>query len=342
MSTEISLSPDGERFPLPTPEGGRRFCCIGCRQVFIMLTEAAGAADPAEFRRTDLFRRCQEMGIIPRRQEDLADRARRPPADPPPDDRGRPEGLTHHLHIEGMWCPACAWVIEEIVGRQKGVLSAACNFSTDRLRVVYDPVRIGPEQIREEIVRLGYGAAARDEQDGTPGRQAEFVRFAVSAFLTMNVMMLSFALYSGFFTFLSADAVASLSWPIVFMSTAVLAYGGKNIFLRVVRAVPSGAFGMETLVGAGAASAYLYSVYHFAAGSVHLYFDTATMLVTLVLLGKLLERKAKDRVQQDLLTVFSLKPAKVRIALPWRVRWSAKPCRSCPAGFWNTTMPGDR
>ena len=280
-----------------------------------MLSEAAGASDPAAFRRTDLFQRCQEMGIIPRNQEDLAARSRtdRPPAITAPSDGPRTEGLPLHLQIDGMWCPACAWVIEEILGRRQGVLAAACNFSTDRLRVDYDPVRTSPARIREEIERLGYRSRALDEGDSDSGRQPEFIRFALSAFLTMNVMMLSFSLYSGFFTFLSADAVANLSWPIFLMATAVLVYGGKNIFIRAVRAVPSGAFGMETLVGAGAASAYLFSVYNFAAGSVHLYFDTATMLITLVLLGKLLERKAKDRVQQDLATVFSLKPTKVRI-----------------------------
>ncbi len=329
---------------MPTPEGDRRFCCIGCRQVYIMLSEAAGATDPAAFRRTDLFRRCQEMGIIPRSQEDLAGRTRtrRPPAESDSPGGPRPEGLALHLQIDGMWCPACAWVIEEIIGRRKGVLAAACNFSTDRLRVEYDPVRITPEQIREEIRRLGYGAAAHDEQDRDPGRQAEFVRFSVSAFLTMNVMMLSFALYSGFFTFLPPDAVENLSWPIFFMATAVLAYGGKTIFVRAVRAIPSGAFGMETLVGAGAASAYLYSVYNFAAGSVHLYFDTAAMLITLVLLGKLLERKAKDQVQQDLLTVFSLKPAKVRIVTEADPKGRYLPAESLTAGSLFRIQEGER
>ena len=282
-----------------------------------MLMEASGAEDPAAFRRTELYRRCLAAGIIPRSEDDLAARRSSPP--PAMAEGGQPavdlseDGLPLHLEIEGMWCPACAWVIEEILHRQKGIFSAACSFSTDRLRVDYDPVKTSPDRIREEIHRLGYRTETRDEDARHRGRQSDFVRFAFSAFFTMNVMMLSFALYSGFFTSLSAEGVGNLSWPIFFMATVVMVYGGRTIFQRAFRSLVTGLFGMETLVGAGAASAYLYSVYNFAAGSLHLYFDTASMLITLVLLGKLLERKAKDRVQQDLSTVFSLKPTKVRI-----------------------------
>ncbi len=281
-----------------------------------MLMEASGAGDPAQFRRTEIYRRCVEAGIIPGDEDDLAARSR---GGPPPVEESRPvekgaaPGLSLHLQIEGMWCPACAWVIEEMLHRQDGVFEAACHFSTDRLRAVYDPVRTSPERIRQVVHRLGYRTTLPDESPASRRGRAEFVRFAVSAFLSMNVMMLSFALYSGFFTELPEESVRYLSWPIFLMSTVVMAYGGLPIFSRAALSIPTGAFGMETLVGAGAASAYLFSMYNFASGSLHLYFDTASMLITLVLLGKLLERRAKDRVQEDLTAVFTLRPAKVRI-----------------------------
>ena len=73
---------------------------------------------------------------------------------------------------------------------------------------------------------------------------------------------------------------------------------------------------METLIGAGSLSAYLFSVYHILIGSIHLYFDTASMLITLTLLGKLLEKRAKERVQSDLESFFALAPTKVKICTP--------------------------
>jgi heavy metal translocating P-type ATPase len=97
------------------------------------------------------------------------------------------------------------------------------------------------------------------------------------------------------------------------MASIVFFYGGRNIYRRAWAGISTAAFSMETLITAGSFSAYCYSIYGLLSGSIHLYFDTASMLITLVLLGKLLERRAKDEVQQDLANFFSLRPTKVRI-----------------------------
>jgi heavy metal translocating P-type ATPase len=70
---------------------------------------------------------------------------------------------------------------------------------------------------------------------------------------------------------------------------------------------------METLITLGAFSAFFYSTFNLFSGSIHLYFDTSSMLITLTLLGKTIERRAKDSVQEDLGNFFSLKPTKVKI-----------------------------
>jgi len=129
----------------------------------------------------------------------------------------------------------------------------------------------------------------------------------------MNVMMLSFALYSGFFTQLSRDSIYKLSWPMFIMASIVLFYGGSNIYRRAWAGISTAAFSMETLITVGSFSAYFYSTYGLLSGSIHLYFDTASMLITLVLLGKLLESRAKAEVQADLANFFSLRPTKVKI-----------------------------
>ena len=293
-----------------------RFCCMGCRQVFVMLLAAADARDPAEFRNTDLFRRCQELGVIPRSEADLARRHEGPAPPPPAPAAGDGATLQLTLQIDGMWCPACAWVIEDSLRRQRGVLEAACNFATDRLQCRFDPVRSAPAEIIRSIEKLGYRAAAPDEIGAAAERRREFIRFGVSAFLTMNVMMLSFALYTGFFSALEAEAVHKISWPIFIMASAVLVYGGGPIYRKALAAARTAHFGMETLVAVGALAAYGFSTYNLLQGSIHLYFDTAAMLTTLVLLGKALERRAKDAVQEELGNFFALQPAKVHLLTP--------------------------
>jgi heavy metal translocating P-type ATPase len=213
-----------------------------------------------------------------------------------------------------MWCPACAWVIEETLRRQSGIMDVRCNFSTDRLRCAYDPTRSSPDAIREVIQRLGYDAHPPDELTADQERRRQFVRFAVSAFLTMNVMMLSFALYSGFVTALEADDVWKISWPMFFMATAVMVYGGLPLHRKGLAGILRGQPGMEALISIGAISAYGYSVFNLLqGGSLHLYFDTTCMLIILVQLGKILERQAKDRIQKDLGHYYALMPAKVRL-----------------------------
>jgi len=300
-----------------------RFCCLGCRQVFQLLFEAGPGVDPSSFRETELFRKCREMGIIPSSAADLASRSTGGEASPAAPAHGAEatagtaaagrEMLSLQLTVRGMWCPACAWVIEETLRRTPGVGAAACNFSTDRVRCDYDPVRVSPRALTDRISSLGYTPSLPG--DGTAGRERrkEFIRFGISAFLTMNVMMLSLALYSGFFTDLSADSVRALSWPIFAMATAVFVAGGWPIHRKAWQALVATAPGMESLVSLGSLSAYLYSAYNLLLGGLHLYFDTASMLITLLLLGRLLERRAKDEVQEDLGNFLSLRPTKVRV-----------------------------
>jgi cation transport ATPase len=124
-------------------------------------------------------------------------------------------------------------------------VDAACNFSTDRLRCEYNPVKTSPDKIINIINNLGYNTVVAGEE-GTRGKRAEFIRFVISAFLTMNVMMLSFALYSGFFSELTQDSISKLSWPIFFMASFVLFYGGRRIFKKALTGFTSAAASMET------------------------------------------------------------------------------------------------
>ncbi len=290
------------------------FCCNGCRQVFTILMESTDSPNPEAFRETDLFRQCRARGIIPGSEEELtgADNTRAEAA-PLPSAVDRDNVLTLKLLVSNMWCSACAWIIDESLKKTPGVVDSACNFSTDRLQVVYDPVKVTSDQIIESIGQLGYRAAAPGESEKTAGRRREFVRFAVSAFLTMNVMMLSFALYTGFFTDLAPENAAKISWPMFVMATAVLIYGGYDFYKKAWAGLRNAAFSMETLIITGALSAYFFSTYNLFTGSIHLYYDTASMLITLVLLGKTLERRAKRKVLEDLDNFFALMPTKVRI-----------------------------
>lgn len=313
--------------PFTTRAAGKtyRFCCNGCRQVFWMLYESADAAEPEKFKETELFAVCREIGLIPVPDSEPD----RPSSETPhadnrwssrDDARADSDGSTgHRLHldlvIEGMWCPACSWVIEAALKKTPGIETARCNFASDRLACTYDPTRMSPDRIDRILARLGYSGVVPGDRKETQQHHREFIRLSVAAFLTMNVMMLSVALYFGFFSDLPSGAVWKISWPIFAMATVVMFYGGKPIYQKAFRGLTQAAFGMETLITIGAFTAYFYSGYNLLAGSIHLYFDTSCMLVTLVLVGKRLEQGAKKGIHSQLETFFALRPKKARICV---------------------------
>lgn len=282
--------------------------------VYSMLMEASASPDPDQFTQSDLYRRCVAAGVVPATEADLISGGREtaaPEVQLPP--AAESDTLPMRLTVSGMWCPACAWVIETALTRLDGVAHAACDYASDRLLCRYDPKATDPNAIHHAVQRLGYTLSENGGDAARAMVRKEFIRLAVCLFLSANVMMLSWSLYSGFFTFLSDQDIRYISWPIVVFATMVMVYGGWPLLQKALGGLRSAAPGMETLVCIGAGSAYTYSLVSFGAGSLHLYFDTATMLITLVLLGKMLESRAKRNVSRDLEGFLALQPNKVRI-----------------------------
>ena len=104
-----------------------------------------------------------------------------------------------------------------------------------------------------------------------------------------------------------------LAWPVFVMASAAVFYGGFPIHVRAASGIRSGFPGMEALISIGSFSTYSYSVVQLFLGSIHLYFDAASMLILLTLTGKMIEQSAKNRISQNLSEFFSLFPQKVKI-----------------------------
>jgi heavy metal translocating P-type ATPase len=293
------------------------FCCKGCHMVYHMLMAAADIGDSTAFKKSDLFKRCQDAGIIPGSKEDLRRQtfskeiSSSKALDSDQKTDSKESHLTLELVVNGMWCPACAWVIDESLHRIDGVISSQCFFAIDRLKCIYNPLRTSPFQIQKSIKNLGYTTHELDSEKKGAKINPELVRLLISAFLGMNVMMFSFALYVGFFSELSGDSVRKLSWPIFFLATCVVSYGGWPIFYKALTQIKSRALGMEVLISIGTLCAFGYSCYNFSMKSIHLYFDTASMLIVLTLLGKAVEEQAKKKVRKTIDHFFTLIPKKV-------------------------------
>ena len=291
-----------------------RFCCPGCRHVFLLLSEESGSL-PQNFKETELYRACVESGIIPNGRDD---------APAPSVTREEPDipALELTLRVEGMWCPACGWLIEEVLRKSTGVLQPRVSFLADMIQMKYFPHMVSPSEIANKLSRLGYRTSSFLEAGrDAAGKHDLLTRLGVSAILSVNVMMVSCALYFGFFETLSSTVIGYFSYPLLAMATPVVFYGGLPILRRAASGLRYGVTSMDTLISLGVLAAYIYSILQMARGSIHLYFDTACMVVTLALLGKYIETQARRKVSASIDELHELASRKVRLHSGDRERW---------------------
>jgi len=281
------------------------FCCQGCRHVFLLLAE--NGLIEGDFRESELYKQCLSMGIIgnPGRVDD----GPRVSAEALKDARE----LT--LHVEGMWCSACSWLIEKVLSSKKGVVDARIVFASDSARVHYDPRDITPAEIAQAIDGLGYRTVSRAQLQtaARSDRNRLLIRTGISFFLLMNVMFFSYTLYIGYFQELSPEIKAAVPWILLALTIPAVFWCGMPIhskgWLSLKAMMPT----METLLSLSIFSSFLYSVYALVKGLDHFYFDTAAALGTLLLLGKLIEVSAKQKTSESIHRLYDMLPKKVRL-----------------------------
>jgi len=173
------------------------FCCSGCLYVYQVLSSAPGGGS-GNFKDSDLYKACTASGLIPRNEEDQLSRQKEGESSMPPEAVDARLDLNLSFRIEGMWCPACSYLIEDVLRKTKGIAEARVSFLSDLAQVRYLPHKIGIEAIWDRVSNLGYRPARiEDISETSPERKDLFLRLGLSSFLTANLMMLSFGLDDG-------------------------------------------------------------------------------------------------------------------------------------------------
>lgn len=308
------------------------FCCPGCKAVYQILINTPGLTSEG-FRQAPAYRTAVAAGLIP--DPTLASPLT-------VEVRAEPEtGAELIIEIQGMWCSACSWLIENVLAKLAGVQSTRVHFLTDMAHVRYVPHRVRPEQILDTISKMGYGARPSEQDPVEHGTEARlFARLAITGILSLNVMMISWALYFGFFQDLGNDGVRLLTYTLWLLATPAVLYGGYPIYGKALLGLRHGAMSMETIITAGCFSAYGYSTVQMLRGDLHVYFDTATMLVTLVLFGKHLESRARERITGGIKALYRLGAGKARLERDGREHWVK--VDQVEAGHECNVMEGER
>ncbi len=297
----------------------RCFCCLGCQNVFLILAESGIVATGQDLRQTELFKRSLALGLISRENGEVAGTGK--PARPAaPEDVPAAEIL---LQIGGMWCTSCAWLIEHALGGVPGVAGAEASFASDLVKVKYYPQYLPPEHIIQRINQLGYTARAYSGETEAAGREERdlLVRLGLAAFLWLNIMTFSTALYVGYFEPIAESVQRGMPFLLMALATPVVFYCAQPIFRLVWRGLLHRTLRMEALLGLGIGVAYGYSCVQACRGGSHVFFDTSSGIVTAVLAGKVIERGAKAKAARWITLLHRMLPNKVRLLVAGQERY---------------------
>ncbi|MDD4882420.1 MAG: heavy metal translocating P-type ATPase, partial [Gallionellaceae bacterium] len=225
---------------------------------------------------------------------------------------------TLEFSLEGMTCAACAGRIEKQMNKLHGV-EAAVNFATEKAHVRFTPGLSDAAQMIAAVARAGYQAKlsttdtrAEERQRKQAVYRAELRRFWISAVLTLPLVGQMVFMFSGNFD-QHADVLPR--WLQLALATPVQFWIGWRFYSGAWNALRGGAGNMDVLVALGTSMAWLYSFIVTLAGlqHQHVYFEASATVITLVLLGKILEARAKARTSTALEALIRLQPQSARV-----------------------------
>ena len=314
--------------PAPRRSGARCFCCAGCEAVWGLLHEEG----------LGRFYDAGGVGsLAPRVAADASAAAPRPVLD------ALEAAGEAGLDVVGMRCASCAWLIEQYLARRPGVVEARASYATSTCRLRWDRDRTSLARLLAELERIGYRARPANPrlselQADRDGRRL-LVRTGVAALLAMNVMLAAIALYAGEFQGMGAGARSLLRFLSATLATPVVLYGGWPFLAGAVTALRAGRATMDTLVALGTWAAFAVSLYGLATDG-PVYFDTAAMIVALLLVGRTVEHAARRRGSRAIRNLLALEPAVARLVTPDGA--ATIPAEDLASGQVVEVRPGER
>ena len=226
------------------------------------------------------------------------------------------------LSITGMSCAMCAQRIEKGLAQMDGVESANVNFATERATIIYEPDKVSEEQFIQLIRDFGYDVAEPGEIEDREKASREALyrqllrKTIVCAIICVPVLLGSFRELIRF-----VPAWLGNPWLLWALATPVQFWGGRQFYVGAIGAARHRTSDMNTLIAVGSSAAYFYSVgavlfpgfFARAGRPGEYYFDTAAVIITLILFGRLLELRARGRTSEAIRRLIGLQAKTARV-----------------------------
>ncbi len=294
---------------LIAPLGQPSFCCSGCKTVYRMIT-ASGLGRYYELQALDPSQACVPANPHQSTYQEFDD-----PSFAVLHTRSIGEHCSVEFYLEGVHCSACVWLVEKLPDLLAGVISVRLDIGRSVAAVVYDPTAIALSKIGMTLDGFGYPphpfrSAERRERARQQDRKL-LLRLGVAGAAAGNAMLMAIALYAG------ASDDPDLSRLFRGMSLAVslptVLWAGQSFFAGAWAGLRARMLHIDVPVSIALIGATVSSTVHTVTGRGHVYFDSVTMLMFLLLAARYVQMRALRAASDASDLLFSLTPAKAHL-----------------------------
>ncbi|MBE5980776.1 MAG: copper-translocating P-type ATPase [Paenibacillaceae bacterium] len=240
----------------------------------------------------------------------------------------KPKNSDVTIPIGGMTCAACARRVEKAIGKLEGVVSSSVNFATEKATVAYDPGKVRLSAIKSAIEKAGYQALEVNKADAAVEDRARkqreiktlWTKFTISAIFSLPLLYIAMAPMISFIRLPFPAALEPMNYPLLYALVELILVApvigvGYKFYTIGFKALFQKSPNMDSLIAIGTTAAVLYSIYntfqiaagHFMAVD-SLYYETAGVIITLIMLGKTLEAVSKGRTSEAIKKLMGLAP----------------------------------
>ncbi|MFM4679708.1 heavy metal translocating P-type ATPase [Aeromonas media] len=207
------------------------------------------------------------------------------------------------LSVEGLTCAACAWLIERHLMGLPGLHYVNVNTTTHRARIKWDPDKLSLSDILKGFAKIGYRAYPfqTHQQEALYAREVRsyMFRMALAGLGSMQVMMCAVALYMDLFISVEEEFMIYFKWISLLLSTPIMIYSAQPFYVGAWRSLKQGHLSMDVSVSLALIGAFVASIWATVFNTGEVYYDSITMFVFFLLLGRLLELRARRKASES-------------------------------------------
>lgn len=221
------------------------------------------------------------------------------------------------LIIEDIHCVACVWLNQKVLLRKDGIISADINYTNNKAKITYNKDKITLSDIIEVIRSIGYNAQLYDPQTleniNAKERKNYYIKMIVGVFCTMNIMWIAIAQYLGYFYGMEQNIKDILNLASFLLATPTLFFSGSIFFKSGYYGLKNKIINMDLLVSIGAFITYIYSIYASISHIGETYFESLTMIITFILIGKFLEIRGRKNAGDTIDKLIAELPTTIKV-----------------------------